>query len=292
METPVIRLASALLAGGLAFLAFTGFPPPGIGPDVARQVEATRQMTAAARTNIERGEFALALPPAEKLHKLYPENHIYIEQLATVYNGLHRFHDEGEMWEQFLLHAPVPIEGCPQVGVAWRKDGQTSKALDSLKRCLAIEPNNPDVLYQLGYTSEHADPATSASYYREGLKHQPTNPDLILGLGRIGLNQGRAREATADASRVLSRNPDNPDAMLLSGLALSRLDRLAEARQILERGASQYPAYVDILLALANLAERRHDTTAAIEYYEKVVRLDAENREASFHLERLRSLKK
>lgn len=284
METSIIRLSASLLAGGLSFLAFTGFPPPG---NHSAQPEATRAMMEAVRTNPGRRNFELALPPAQVLHKLYPQNHIYIEQLATVFNGLRRFPDEAAMWELYLLNAPVPLEACPQVGVAWRAAGMDTKAVDALKRCLVLEPNNPDVIYQLGYTFEHSAPETAEAWYRLSLRRRPENADLLLGLGRISLTRGRTQQAASAALHVLEQSPDNTDAMLLAGLALTRLNRLDEAQAQLARGAALSPQYTDMYLALADVAERRHDLAAATRYYQQVLQLSPEHREASFALERI-----
>lgn len=286
METSVIRLSSSLLAAAFAYLALTGFPPPGTGSKP--QSEVTRRMMASARDNFDRGEYVLALPPAQELHRLFPENHIYIEQLANIYNRLRRYPEEAEMWELYLQYSPVPIEGCPQVGIAWRNQALADKAINALKRCLALEPNNPDVIYQLGYTSEHSSPNAAAELYHQGLRHQPDNADLILGLARIGLNQGRSAQAASEAMRVLQKVPDNTDALLLAGLALTRLDRLDEAQRLLERGALLSPRYADLQVALAAIFERRRDFPAAILHYEKALQLDPENRDASFRLEQLR----
>lgn len=286
METSVIRLSSSLLAAAFAYLAFTGFPPPGAGSKP--QSEATRLMMASARDNFDRGEYVLALPPAQELHRFFPENHIYIEQLTNIYNRLRRYPEEAAMWELYLQYSPVPIEGCPQVGIAWRNQGLADKAINALKRCLALEPNNPDVIYQLGYTSEHSSPNAAAELYRQGLRHQPDNADLILGLARIGLNQGRSAQAASEAMRVLQKVPDNTDALLLAGLALTRLDRLDEAQRLLERGAVLSPRYADMEVALGAVAERRRDFPSAIRHYEKALQLNPENRDASFRLEQLR----
>jgi tetratricopeptide (TPR) repeat protein len=291
MKTPVIRISGALLAAGLSYLALTTFPAPGAGSGDSKRSSETRKMVEAARGDITKGEFELALHPSLELHKQFPQNHVYMEQLATVYGHLRKYADEAAMWEEYLVYSPVPIEGCPQVGVAWRNLGQTAKAMDAFRRCLGFEANNPDVFYQLAYTSERSDPKTAEATYRKGLQYAPTDSDLILGLGRVQLRQGNTAMAEKAAQAVLARLPDNADALLLAGLALSRLDKTEDARRLLEHGAAVSPGYTDIHLALAALAERRRDIPGAIAKYERVLQLDPENGEASIRLAALRSAK-
>jgi tetratricopeptide (TPR) repeat protein len=260
MDTPVIRTMGALLCLGLSYSVLTEWNPRS-GPRVsADDTGKTASLMAEYTLHRDKGEHQAALEPARRLYLDHPRNHVYIEQLATVDQALGKYQEAAELWEQYLQYAPTPIEGCPQIGVAYRQAGQKERAVDALKRCLAFEANNPDVLYYLGDTYQslgHVAEAEAA--YRKGLSVAPNDPDLVLGLARIDLQRGQAARAAAAAAKVLERWPDNSDALLVAGLAAIRNNRLAEARRYLERGARISGRYADIQLALASLTEReRH----------------------------------
>jgi tetratricopeptide (TPR) repeat protein len=263
MDTPVIRIMGALLCLGLSYSVLREWNPrsgpQGPGGNAGR----TASLLAEYTFHRDKGENQAALEPASSLYRDHPRNHVHIEHLATVYQALTKYKEAAELWEEYLQYAPVPSEGCPQIGVAYRMAGQQDKAVDALKRCLAFEANNPDVLYYLGDTYQALGAAAEAEEaYRKGLSFAPNDPDLVLGMARIDLQRGQPARAGAAAAKVLQRSPDNADALLVAGLAAMRNDRLALARRYLERGASISAGYADIQRALAALTEReRHART-------------------------------
>lgn len=74
---------------------------------------------------------------------------------------------------------------------------------------------------------------------------------------------GRNVDAVAGLRQVLAARPEDVDARLNLGLALSALGRDAEARRELEQVVAAAPDYADAHIALASLALRRGDRTGA-----------------------------
>ena len=234
------------------------------------------------------GKWERALRPTLKLHSAYPDSHIYSQQLAEIYDHLGRYREEAAMWEQFFVHAPLPIEACPQIGEAYQKQGLAKQAIGALERCLAVDPNSPDQIFDLARALErNGELDRAAEQYARGFALKPTYADLGVGLARVRLRQGKAEEAATLAGMVLARTPKNPDALLVMGLACVREGHRDEARAYLERGVQAADTYTDLHLALANLAEQDANLDSAILHYRKVVQLDKSNVEAAHRLELL-----
>lgn len=234
------------------------------------------------------GKWARALPPTLKLHEAYPESHIYIAELAEIYHHLYRYREEAAMWEAFWMRAPLPIEACPQIGDAYQAQGLAKQAIGALERCLALEPESPDQMFYLAHELErNGEMERAAAVYAHGLEVKPDNPDLAIGLARVRLRQGKYAESRSLAGSVIKRTPNSPDALLVLGLVSTREGHRAEARNYLERGVRAADGYVDLHLALANLAEQDANLDAAIVQYRRVAELDKNNSEAVQKLELL-----
>ena len=61
------------------------------------------------------------MAPATWLYNAWPDNYLYIRTPAEIYHRPERYKDEAEFWEKFLQHAPLPWEGCPDIGHAYWK---------------------------------------------------------------------------------------------------------------------------------------------------------------------------
>ncbi len=94
------------------------------------------------------------------------------------------------------------------------------------------------------------------------LKDEPNDPELryMLAMEHVSANDDAA--AAACFEELLRRSPDYPPAYHMGARALQRLDRIAQAKEMLQRG---------IPFALA-----RQDTHAAGEMQELLELLEAE----------------
>lgn len=276
MDTPVIRTAGALLALGLCFFVETKWTPTAGATSTGSDARAS-QMTE-IRKLIQSGDYQHAFAPAQTLYNDHPQNQIFIEQLAGIDGHLGRYRDEANLWEQYLLYSPTPIEGCPRIGLAYSHENRNDLAIDALQRCLKIEPDNPDVLFYLANTYEREGQREKANeVYVTGLKSAPNDPDLLIGQGRIKLQSGDGAAALAAANGVLTRLPDNADALLLAGLANISLGDRHAARSTLEHAAQVSSRYADVHQALGQLAEKDGSRDEALREYRLALNLDPGN---------------
>src|ERR1700736_2710230 len=71
--------------------------------------EESRALLAQSRKLLQEGKDLQALQPALKLSSIYPENYIYSQTVAEIYDRLGRYKEEAEYWEKFLQYAPLRL---------------------------------------------------------------------------------------------------------------------------------------------------------------------------------------
>ncbi len=295
MHAAAGKLARVLLPAGVLGIFYWGLfisPPvllPGSSdaqPDSAESD--SRRLAAQSKRLLRDDRYEEALAPTLKLHEKYPGNHIYIWDLATIYNHLGRPADEARSWEAYLAAAPTPIQACPALPRAYEKQNLRDKAFDAYERCLALEPKDPDAIFFLALACERRGKGERArALYTRGLALAPEYSDMRLGLARLDLRRGRAEDALGAAERVLLKSPDNADALLTAGLALYRLGRLEEARSHFEHGLKKSETYADLHIALARLAADEKQYDEAIRHYNRALALRPGSLEARDGLARV-----
>ncbi len=185
-----------------------------------------------------------------RLHKEFADNSVYAGELAKIRHFQGRYEEESALWEEYMLHAPVPVEGCPQIGESYRAAGHKDKALDATKRCWEYEPTNSDMILYYALELEHqGDTKAAHDLYAEGHKIKPHYGDIAVGLARTDMSMGNKAEARKLVLDVLERSPDNADALLAAGIILSRSGDIAGARRYLQHGFELSPNYDEMRIA-------------------------------------------
>jgi len=87
----------------------------------------------------------------------------------------------------------------------------------------------------------------------------PDNPEIAFNLSSLRYHQGRADEALALLTRMEAGDPDNVHRLCLTGKVLTALNRLDEAREKLTRALAVDPGFLNIHtdLALVCLLQNR-----------------------------------
>lgn len=290
-NSPPLRLLATVLALGTFYWGLFRMPVPGSSGG-GLEPEKARALQEESSVMRRYGNWERALPLTLKLHEAYPESHIYIGQLAEIYDHLGRYREEAGMWEKFIERAPRPIEGCPQIGESYDKQRLPKDALKAYEKCLAIDPTDPDQVFYLARALEKDGQIDrAAALYARGVELSPNYSDLAVGLARTRMRQGKLEEARKLAAGILAQSPRNADALLVLGLACERLGNRVEAKSYLERGVQAADGYADLHLALASLAEQDSDLNTAILHYGRAVELDRTNAEAAHRLALLKKVR-
>lgn len=214
--------AELILTGAaIVLLYFTLFvsnagklEPTNLPDSTALSPEHARAILDESRVKLREGKFEESLALVRQLHEAFPESHIYLEQMALLFQKLDRPADEADALEKYMLRSPVPLDACPRIGVLYEKLGQPEKAESAFERCLGYDPRNPDVILYLARIRERAGQLDAAEkMYREGLALSPNYPDLSVGLARIFLQRGDVPQAKRLLEAVLQREPRHSDAL-------------------------------------------------------------------------------
>ena len=262
------------------FVARMGLSNTGESDSRALPPNEVKKLVALSDSRLQKGAYREALEPSLKLYNSYPENPVYLQRLAEIYNRMGRYKDEAATWEQFLQHAPVPVEGCPQIGKAYQQQGKTKEAINAFERCLAFDTTEPDSLFFLAHALEIQREFDRADkLYRQCVAVSPKYSDCQLGDARVLFRRGRGAQAKKIAAEVLARSPDNTDALLVMALVNWGEGNLVDARRVLEHAVKLSDRYTDLYLVLGRIAEKQGDGEVAAASYERVLALDPENHE-------------
>jgi tetratricopeptide (TPR) repeat protein len=246
---------------------------------------------AASRDAFEGGRYGDALEPTLALTRALPNQQVYAERLARIYQHLNRPADEAAAWERVVAVSPTPVDACPALPDAYvRAGGLSPAALDAFERCAAFEPSNTDMLFFLGRARERAGRTDDAeAAYREVVRINRTDADSQLGVARLDFRAGRVAEAGNAAASVLASNPEHTDALLIAGVSAHRQGRMADARRHLERALALAERYVDVHIALGILDFSDGRAADARRHFERAVQLEPARRtEVALWLERTR----
>jgi tetratricopeptide (TPR) repeat protein len=197
-------------------------------------------------------KYSEAMPLYRALNKSFPENHTYQESLANIYHALGRYAEEAQMWEQYVQHAPIPVEGCPQIAEAYRAAGSLTKTLNAQKRCYEFDTDNSDTIFFYAHELERQDQlAQSLELYEKGHRLSRHYPDISTGLARVQMRLGRRAVAVKLIDEVLQTHPNNVDALLIAGILAYRGGDAAAARAYLEHALKVSPTRGEVQEELA-----------------------------------------
>jgi len=120
--------------------------------------------------------------------------------------------------------------------------GRLDDAFALLERAAELDPENPRVYAELGFTlssQDNLELAKSAYVHADAL--EPDNPAHKCALAHIALLEDRFEEARALASRALELDPNSVQAMHQLAFAEYRLENMDAAIAMLERAQSMAP---------------------------------------------------
>jgi tetratricopeptide (TPR) repeat protein len=262
MDIPFVRLAFPVVVLYLFYWALFLNPVMDTAATGGLSTDATREIMEHTRQLLLEKKFEQALPETLRIHQAFPENHIYIDQLATIYGAMGRFAEEAAMWEKYLLYAPMPGEACPQVAIAYKKQNKDAEALNAYERCYTMEPNSDNILFYAEALERNGNRAKALTLYELGVKRSPHYADMIVGLARVEMFMDRIADARKRVLEVLKTSPDNVDALLVAGMVCTRTGEYAAAQQYLQHGLKLSPNYEDLRIALARVAHGKRNTSA------------------------------
>ena len=122
------------------------------------------------------------------------------------------------------------------------ENNQFVEAEALLKKMLATQPGNPDVLHLLGIVCGMQNrPADALSFFEQALQLTPDNPALYFNTAKALSSLQRDADALEYHQKALALDPNNPEIWLNYGRSLDNLRKREEALACYEKAVALQP---------------------------------------------------
>ena len=177
------------------------------------------------------------------------------------------------LWEDAATKAPRSARAQLNLALAYKHEGESSKALTHLRRGLALRPDYPDAWVLLGdLHSAQGDRSAALQAYQVAISHNPGQAGVYHNLGNIYMHGGETGKAAEYYAEAIRRNPYFAEARNNLGQAYEALGELDRAMAEYERAVTDSLYWTNTedpvggaWFNLAGLAERlgQHDRARA-----------------------------
>jgi Flp pilus assembly protein TadD len=255
---PLSLTASALLATLLATGISTAqtLPAGTREADSPSSQDATNTQIRSAESALENGDYAAAIAALKPLAAAQPKNAHVLYDLGFAQE--HTGDAASSSYKAALAADPTLAQAGLSLGLLDARNGRTDDAHRELAITSNLADTTPDLraraLRSLAILDEHANPAASRDELLAALKLTPETPADILLAARLAEHAQDFPDAESAYRRLLSINPNNPDATagLAHSLAAQHTDaKTAEAESLLTSALKTTPGDPRLLSQLA-----------------------------------------
>lgn len=159
------------------------------------------------------------------------------------------------------------------------------EAYDLFLKVKELQPQNEDIIYNLGLLANHTDRQDEAiGYYQQALKQPSTQPIQHLELATIYEGQGQLNDAvrTLEQSRLIF--PEDKDILFKLIKMYAQAERFEAIVPIIDEAIKHEPENVELNYLAGFSYENEGNKSLAKQFYEKTVALDNNNYEANLAL--------
>lgn len=149
-------------------------------------------------------------------------------------------------------------------GDRYFKQEQYREAIIEYRNALRIENTNGQAIRQLGLAHyQLGQLAQSFRYLLRAYELEPENTPLAVKLAAIYLIAGKPEDARAATARILEREPENLEALIISSGAATTPAEMDAAIRRFDTLRAHFDSQARYHLALANLYSRKGDRASA-----------------------------
>lgn len=201
--------------------------------------------------------------------------------LGLAQQALHRYPDAQRSFEQALAIEPDHPEALNNLGNLLREIGQPEAALPYFEQALRLKPEYAGVLNNRGNTlrdlGRHADAIAS---FDAALKLDPAYAAAHYNRGNALQELGQPEAAVLSYQQALRLKPEVFEAWLNLGNALQELGQYAAALASYEQALQLRPDSAQARINQGRVLQTQHQPQAALLSYEFALRLEPESVEA------------
>jgi tetratricopeptide (TPR) repeat protein len=148
--------------------------------------------------------------------------------------------------------------------------GEWQAALTWLDRALALDPEDPEILYNRGYVLHQIDLDAAIEAYQQALRYTTDDPRPAYNLGNIYYERGQLQEAIAAYEQAIALDPTYPSSYHNLGRVYEQLGQLDKAVGLWEKTLEVDPDHVNARINLQRVGRGWH--TAADQREEEIER--------------------
>jgi predicted O-linked N-acetylglucosamine transferase (SPINDLY family) len=229
----------------------------------------------------QRRDYARAAEFIGRAAKIAPHIAQIHANLGKAHYGLERIDDARRALDEAVRLQPSLADAWNDLGNCHRDQGRLEQAMACFRQANRLAPalpepwaNAADLQIELG---EYQQAQASLA---KALALAPRFAEAHAVRARAWLAQDRLQQALDEADQAIALRPELAGAHALRGEALARLGRAEAAKTALDQALRLDPAFVGKLMSKAAMAANQWLRASAVDYYERVLRFEPDNREA------------
>jgi Tfp pilus assembly protein PilF len=164
---------------------------------------------------------------------------------------------------------PERVRDYNEDGVYLYQRGDYAHARECFQAALALQPGDPDLLYNVGQCHDRlGQDARAEPYYRECLERSPNQPDCRHALAVLLVRQGRRADAERMVQEWMARESRLAAPCAEQGWLLLEAGNLPQAQAYLQRALALDPHDNRSLIEMGRVYEAMHRLDLAVTQYE------------------------
>jgi len=180
----------------------------------------------------------------------------------------HLWADPALLWEEAARRAPAAGRPHINIGVIAAEHGNLDAAAAQFDRAIALEPRNPEALYNRGRLRlERGDVTGAEADLAASVAVDPTVPRARINLAVALIRQGRLSDAEEQLRAALAFDPGDPRGLTNLAEVLRATGRGGEALALYRRALDSDPGYVRAAARLGVALEEAGDSEGALAAY-------------------------
>ncbi len=174
-----------------------------------------------------------------------------VKNIALIYQQQGRNDEALEAYEIAQAQNPGDISLLLNKANLYYNIGQTEKFKEMMNEAIAIDPNNPDLHYNIGViSSEQGNIEEARAAYKKAIEINPTYINAILNLSSTYVNEGNS---LIDEMNTLAISTKQSDYDKYDALKEQKDNLFRESVAVLEAALENLPNNNDLLTQLKNL---------------------------------------
>ena len=154
-----------------------------------------------------------------------------------------QFAEARAIYERLAAQYPTVKQFRPLIARTYHEEGNSAKAIESLRQAVAADPDNVEVTLLLGnMLIEDGQDDEGRKVLASIDDAKVTDPTVYLNIGIAMINKREQAEAITWFDKVIARFPADPDAYYYRGISYLSLQKPAEAKADLQKYVSIAPA--------------------------------------------------